>query len=705
MYRYKLYHVELKKPVTLVYEPVGWDSLNKSLSRDRKYHGIFTKYTPKLKFIKDGRAIIHNLWDAHGPETEILIFIEIFNMITRKWEQDYTGRLNLYSTVVSKLYLECNIENTGFVQKFLNRDEINVNLQSLVNMDGGVIPAFTHETWSVPVKSKVIIQEIKCDASFATTGQRNTDGVDLDDGTYFIQFPLEPLLVNEIDALETYDYGPQYSKIDPVSIRKFQRRVRYGGVHRFNLNFTYIVGTNFTGSDNDFSVEWYITTGRPGSYTHTQIGTTDATTGQASLLGDKLADFSVTLAAGDEIYMYGKLVIDVDPAVNVGFFLQIDLQYIEIFAETIFPDSNANMVLLHEAFTRTLQSIIGQNDVFRSPYYGRTDSEPVTYDADGAGSLRGILNGSQVRQFPLDERPIHTNFKELFETAQMLDGVGAGIEVIDGKEMVVVDDLTRFYNGVEVARFDYVRDITKEVAADYYYNEMEIGFKKWANNEVQNLDEFLTKKQYSFPLSMVKQKLSLIAPYIASGYTLEFTRREAYVKSTLKDNPNDNENFVLQLRRGGGSFTTDQAEDFDTLGNLIRPDTVLNAKLSIVRCILRNGRLIRSFLDEYPDKVIKLTFSEGNGKLVSKLTTETNGVDESLDIAITSLARPLWKPQIYRFKVPITSAQFSAISLNPYGYVSFSETARGHKKAFILEAERDAKTKKLMNFVGLKANI
>lgn len=722
-YRYYLYHPDLKQPV-LIHEPVGWDSLNKILSRqtvtrDKNAwaHGILFEYTTSLRFIKDGKTIIHTLYELYGPETEIQVYIDKQNTQTRKWERDFTGRLNLMTLKISKLYAECMVENTGFVQKFKNRSAIKVNINSLTNLDGGSITPFTNERIDLTLHSKTFKREFESSSSPAgASALMPIEQIIAEEynGPMYVMVGLLPTK-QEIDNF--LHFGLSVSLQNPETTSKYIFKVAEAGQYTFNIDLN--VRALYDGETVlQWSMKWYLKYGRPTNYTTVEIGSvTDDQNSSSPLILNETYQASVALEADDEIYFWGALEnggswVGVGNSGDVIFFdtrIEGPANIPTIFnlsADTTTPATDTKAVLIHEAAARISQAITGREDAFRSDFYGRTDSEPNTYASDGEGSLRALLPGFWVRGFPATDKPLYLSFSELLAFASAVDGTSVGIEVIDGKEYIVLKPLEEFYQQVEILKLNNVKDIEKEVAEEFYYNEMEIGFRKWtvSGGRVNHLDEFNTIRNYSFPITQVQRKLSLVSPLIAGGYALEATRRETFAKSATKDSEYDNEVFVVQLKRNGSDFETAKNEDFTTLSGILDPATIYNADLSPARCLRRNGRSIRSFLEKQADKELIIGGTEGNIAMISRRTEETSSINEGANVPISDLDRPLWLPEIYRFKAPLTVPQMDALHSNPYGYISFSEGTTGHKRAYLLSASRDAKTR-AVTFTGIKANI
>lgn len=706
MYRFYIYHADLKQPVRLQYDPEGWNEQGKTRKRDMTWHGVFFEYTQKLRFVKDGRNLVAYFYETYGVEAELVLIVQKFSRAQRTFKTYYTGRFNLTSLKITTLYAECNIEQTGFLQKFKNRQDIKVNLSSLVTQSGKAIEANASETEEIELHSKVLVKNFQTDF----TPNQTQLAINLN-ANRFLQISLEPTELNEI--IDFFDYPNQVTDANPVDDKKYNWKIRESGSYTFNINlhqrvyaFT-LFGAPPTVNEEDIqNLEWFFVYGKPGAYVTISMGqwSHNGADPIVGLIVEPTYSATINLNAEDEVYLYADVRVSSDLSgvapLNVTRFENFN---VSITANTTVPATNAPVVLLHEAFARVVESITDEPDSFRSEYYGRTDSEPTAYDADGLGSLRGLINGSLIRGFPLVNKPVIISFKDLFEMGRAIDGIGVGITTTGLKQRVHVGPLTDFYKPQRVLQFAFVKDIEKEVATQFLYNELEAGYDRWNNERLNNLDEFNTKSEFALPLTQVRNRLSLRSPVIASGYTIEFVRRDRYIDGTTKDNDRDNDNFIIQLRRDDGSYVTDKDEDFAELNNLISPETVYNAKLSVMRNIRRNGRYIRSGLQHQEEAYIKRTYGEGNTTFSSRLSSEAAAINEN-QVQVKDLDRPLWLPELYTFKVKPTEAQNDALDADPYGLIEFSVSDKDFKKGYLVETVPDDESD-LTTFKVLKANL
>lgn len=699
MFQFYLYHPDLGRPQRIKNDPVGWDTLGKSIVRDPKWHGVFFEYTPKLKFVKDGKSVVQYFFDKYDVEANVILIIKKYDLPSRTYLLDYMGKLNYTTYKVSDLFAEVNVEQTGFIQKLKNRQDTKINLLSLLTQEEKVIAPNDNETVAVELHSKVIQKTFR--------SVYNTDTATIsspEDTDFYIHFTLEPSELNEVD--EFFDYAYQVSTVNPVTAKKYTWKFTEAAIHHFILNLHFKISLLSGVASLDINdTEWFFVYGREGAYTTVSLGAFENPLPERYSTGEPLYDAVHNLLPGDEVYIYATYRFHFE---SVSGNANIKLEKLPNFSvvlnsETVTPATTVPLFLKHEAFARIVESITDEPDSFRSNHYGRTDSEPTAYDEDGEGSLRGMANGSTIRGFPIAERPMHTSFKDLLENCMSIDGVGLGIVTEGNKQRAIVEPLSFFYNTNRVAQFPFVKDIDKEVAEEYYANELEAGSEKWNNEFSNNLDEFNTRREFSLPITQIKKRIMLRTSYSLSGYTIEFLRRDRYIDGSNKDNDRDNDNFIIQLRRDGGNLVTDKDEDFAELNNIFSPETVYNAKLSVMRNIKRNGSMIRGGLPLRDDYEIKLTFGEGNTAFTSRLNTETEVVDENR-IAVSKLKKALWIPHVYGFKHNPTRAQLAAIDADPYGIIEFSKTNRDWKRGWLLKTTPDPKSG-LRDFRLLRANV
>jgi hypothetical protein len=720
------------------YGPDMSDELSLVFARNTTYHGIQRTVGVNVKFIKDGYDVIKTIYETFGIAAEITFTIQELNKQINDYQLFFEGKINLENYRIDKVFVTVGIEEIGLVQKFANNDDIQVNLQNLISLGDVAIPPFSNETVDLSLHSKTISKKLVGESSPEETMiQHSYDAI--------VNGSPIPGLESEKDQWRYASLG-FYSSVSELSdVSLFGTiitpeipapfyTVKEPGIHTFKFNFNAF-----------FSIEGWseLLKLKHCDYYHEGGGTFDTTiikivlrvTSVDDVITDtilfeeekgrcgnsyhevNLTNFSPTVAPmtlnfDDEVTIYCEMYTDSlfmrepqDRPVNYLFSAWLkegSTMEIKALTQSPVPTSTADALLNFETAARILQSITDQPDPFRSTLFGRTDSQPFAYDQDGDASLIAISNGFQIRQFPLEQKPIYASFKEWYETMDALFNIGVGIE--DNK--IVCERKEYFYSPVVIWSFDNV-EYSKSVAREYFYNEFENGFAKWENEEVNGLDEFNSKRQWTIPMPAIKNRLSKLAPYMGSGYAIEFTRRKTFESTSTEDWKYDNDNFVISVVRVGEGFAAKKDEGYDPteFANILDPPTAYNLDISPKRSLKNWDYILNGSLYHQQDKSIKFAFGDANYIAESKRTDEASTVIENENVPVSELQTALWIPEYYEFEAPISAQVIQAMKANPYGLIQFRPDSKAdYNRAFIINCKVDIENKKGM-FKLLRANI
>jgi hypothetical protein len=129
-----------------------------------------------------------------------------------------------------------------------------------------------------------------------------------------------------------------------------------------------------------------------------------------------------------------------------------------------------------------------------------------------------------------------------------LDGIGFGWENdSNGNTQLRIERWNYFYKSNIILTLNDIKDIKRVAKRDNYYNQLLIGYKKYADNqEINALDSFHTEKNFTLNQQAIGNKLELLCDFIADPYAIELTRREALKKET-SDYKYDEDIFLLEL--------------------------------------------------------------------------------------------------------------------------------------------------------------
>jgi hypothetical protein len=321
----------------------------------------------------------------------------------------------------------------------------------------------------------------------------------------------------------------------------------------------------------------------------------------------------------------------------------------------------------HEAFTRLIQLMTSETDqtkLFYSEFFGRTDSQFVTYTANGEGALDAITTGYRLRRF--QNMPLPLNFRDIFKTYDFINCLGLGFDKVNDRFYIA--ERADFYNE-DYFMFD-LGDVTELVITPYkdsYYSEIESGYEeKGEYEQFAGVNEFNIQTSHGlrFP---VKEKLSLRAPYNTDSIGMELARRAGYYTLSSKDTRYDDKIYIV---RTDGSQTIQVGS---TVTGFEGVEQYYNIAFTPRENLLRHKDFINPGLWKH-ELTKRVKYLNSSKKInIYYFNQLGNHVHEHDDLSIAELGYGrAYNPEYYEFKAPITRAMIVILNTDPHGYVRFS---------------------------------
>ena len=258
-----------------------------------------------------------------------------------------------------------------------------------------------------------------------------------------------------------------------------------------------------------------------------------------------------------------------------------------------------------------------------------------------AESVRGIKDAK-----------VHTSFSKFCDFAKAL--LGYDYEILDNS--VHFRHMNDFFVN-ETKELDHVSNMELSVDESLIYSGVEIGFDKQDYDEINGRDEFHFKSSFSTGLDIKDNILSLISPYRADCYGLEFLANERDEES--KDTDSDNDIFIVHARKDGDRLVLVREENGGAIyavTGVLFPDTIFNASYSPRNMLLVNKERLGICTD-----YLSFTASDGNSSI------SIGGVSETLPISL-----PVNDRRIRIDKVSLETPGLSPFPGNYRGKLSFS---------------------------------
>ena len=739
--------------ITLDRDPVGWEQAVLKLKRDTEYHGVFKEYTFDLQFHckGGGKTQIDGDYDTKGIQAEVTISISYKCEDGDDWTEIFDGKLDFSKYERTKDFTTVTIVRNDLSKIVLDRIDSKVDLTKVTTVDGLTAPSYTYAGYDLNMHSKEILFKSLWNH---TTGEQ-TDTHNFVASVAQAVLQQHELTVGE-NALkdvtaqsEYYEYGNGVNVSSIVS----SYTDTLGAVLpdpfpvtvEWDFDGTWIdrcaTSNTRTAPNVDISLGYgsSLATATFISLYQISSGYTDGTT-------EKLIPFTdtdsttINLSSGDSIWLYvsigGAGYIVTTGAGNVPVELGIDwnTSSISISSNTTKPATTAKAWAIHEAFSRISENVTkqvnksGTTDItaFKSDFFGRVNSEPNSYASNGCGSFTAVTNGYMIRGFGTDEKQVFVSLDDLYQAMNTIFNIGLGVEYDTDRYLVRVEDKAYFYDKTTtILQCPNIDELTMRFNSEWMHNRAEIGFDKWKVEDLNGVDEPITKQERIMPGGFaIKNPYEVVTDFVAGMYAIEYTRRNDSVDFPTTDTDFDNDNFVIALNRSVDAYTdapsgldeAEKDENFASITGLFESDTSYNLRFSPVRCLLRHLNVLGSGLTKASannDK--KLIFSKGynNYEMSSDMDNDgcpgdytANEIAEtttiSWDDANARLNEPLWMPEVYSFEYPLSFSEWISLVGSPYGVVEFSETDADFKKGYILNLDYEI-NKGLATFELLRA--
>lgn len=163
-----------------------------------------------------------------------------------------------------------------------------------------------------------------------------------------------------------------------------------------------------------------------------------------------------------------------------------------------------------------------------------------------------------------------------------------------------------------------INDYEFSVNDSLIYSSVKVGYDKEDYDSVNGRDEFRFTNEFSTGLNLRDNTLSLISPYRADAYGIEFLVQKRGEDTT--DNDSDNDVFFVSCDQDGVNLKLYRAYTPSQLSGLLSPETMFNFQYSPHFMLEANKKYIGSCTG-----MLKFTSSDGNSDVT------INGVKETDD--------------------------------------------------------------------------
>lgn len=522
-------------------EPVDWDKVKIKLSKEdnalfgMNYEFVDPKTTVLFEWgITDtgrlgGGDILRTAYNLQGVDAKV--GFEYGYEYKGVQQVQYSGTIAFSEYRATDKGVSIQIEKILFDRLLRTRSETKVALNATVDLNGvAMVPP---AALTLQLHSKKIIKY----GALGPLPEFETPRESIFGGMWWIQPDTLNTVKSEVDELENMPFA---IAVDPLTEDRFQYTPTESGpaTLRFTQSFRLVCEPVMSGPLYAWKFTPDIVVRRNGVIVQriTNPGANASGYAQSAIF---VHDFNFTiegaadLQANDQVFF--RMLLQ-NQSNGQSWHIENYSGSIEVTHQTTAAASDCAAYKIFDAFNTVIQAITGRENAFRSDFFA----------PGGAGERYAVTNGFQIRKFDIAERPVSLSYRDLWEMFEPLFCLGVQYQKdAAGFPIVRIEPGPRFYGTGRILditqSFDYEEIHNKAVT----FNEAEIGFLKYSDDEFNSLDDFSTLKTLLLPIESVKLKYQKKSTGIASGWALETQRREQFKLNPSSSVTNDEALFIV----------------------------------------------------------------------------------------------------------------------------------------------------------------
>jgi hypothetical protein len=528
-------------------EPIGFDGIEFNAIR-LESHGIDQPFSTEITWsgtpsrFENGAKILKDFFDS-GFINDVIPFRITSDQVIDGNTYDFNGLINM------ALYSEKNTCDTqgweitvgilenDFKEVFMARQDTEVDLLTLKDLDQNVIPALTFTDVRLHSQELYLLGR---NAQLSSTS--------ISPSSADIVWPL---------YWENSDFkGPFGSSINVTGFTYSATNVNFVNNTTFERTFTIngylkcncLLGLSQPNTNFSIVLFKYSATGVRTFLQY--FATISLSGGQFGILEAAITNFTFSLLPQEKVQFVQYL-----GAANsriIGFIFPLE-NYINWTELSQTEASLCKGLYIFDFLKRILYIITGNSNALVSDYFSVTNQGLMWNNLITTGLY--IRNGQLIDEA---NPQIPTSFKEFFEDLSRIFNLGWAFEYNESLSIwqIRIEPMDYFYDdALQIGNFEKASNIVQNAKVENLVNSFKLGFTdQWKNIAISGTTESHTYRSYSTPnksRSADIKVLDLLSGIIASGYAIEFSRRLQYLRddSGTSDRPNDYNQFIIWLNR------------------------------------------------------------------------------------------------------------------------------------------------------------
>lgn len=710
---------EISDKLILDYEPVGWADDGIEYIRNEKYHGIMVEFTGDLSFYKEARDYLKRDYEQLGVNSNLLLQKYELTEVggETRWSLVYEGIVDYTTRVEEDMAFKVKF-NSNLLERIIEtRENDKFDLERLFSIDEEAIPELRTDFIDIdgiPIAENTSLTLIKDDTinDGAIPAQEKDGDYARGLGAYQkivfrggihagtapdfepdIRWITTPILKLEVDGnnrisspdttLYTADEASQMFYVDSAT----------AGVNdelNTSLSFSYSVDADIktirdsgSFSRHTLNIGLYIVRYSRNSDT-LQYDIVETVPLQTILANP--GEFQKISVSGE----YVAINLKENEGLSLGF-IGVNREYssssVAIKFEARVYEFNMSLTLntsqtatenhkflfVEDCLNRLMQILTGEDDRLVTRVFAK--AENLLLGEGEFGSI-GLTYGLWIRNFT-DQfelyKSMNISLSDLLDSLDAVFNIGFGVEVIDNKQKLVVEQKDFFYqNEVKIKLPNQVSNVKRKTEKQDIFSSIEIGYDKGGNySDTLGLDEPNILTNRITPIKKNKADYKKVSSIRADDIGLEIVRRKQVSLDPKEDTQQDDHIWFLDVKKSLTKSNWVQKTWEDRLRfppqNLSYAEDFKGFLFTPLRMMFRHGWVIRAGLNQKVnlEKKISHINSGGNAELKMRFIEDNKFYSENENILISELRQPLTEPELIEFNYPISDElvrQFTAKS-------------------------------------------
>lgn len=631
----------------------NWDDFDLSQKRSN-YDGVVRTFSTKFEFVKKAYNLLKSEFYSKYLDAAATV---IFSLRNNSWEYDEIFRCALDFSTYSE---------DGYV----------ISINAIDNTLAAIIKAKKSIQYEYLV-ADLQTSNLKYDSlKFQYEGKYTLGGLSYEsDGVAYIN-----IQKTFASTSSPYHYSIPLYKLENSELPKLDSPLRFDDVsftELSNLNecSPFIEALSDIYVDINFRTDYYVTTyaggiekifllifkkDSAGSVTEIKSYESD---GFYKYINDVISN--VYLAKGESLIFAIRIYFSVEIANN------IDIAFPN-FSFSINFKSKINSVDIDVISPKTILSKL--LDSMTENTIEHSSGIDYTFPSSGGIAFNRLLERTYIMAAEsargLPKAKIYTSYKKFCEWMETEFGY---VPVINENTVTFRHRDKLFSSTVVKELGTEINDYEFSVNDSLIYSSVKVGYDKQDYDSINGRDEFRFTNEFSTGLKLTDNTLSLISPYRADAYGIEFLVQKRGEDTT--DNDSDNDVFFVDCVKDTSTGILDLNRPYSEsqLSGLLSPDTMFNLNYSPRFMLEANKKYIGACTN-----MLKFTSSDGNSDV------SIDGVKETDDFSIPERLFTVSEVEVETSDISAPDDLLGLVSLNNKG-----EIVTGYIKQLKLNIAKD----------------